>query len=671
MQRIASISLWVLLLIAGCESGTSSGPAPINFTPAPDPSGQGFVALYSPPVDVGPYPNNIYNPVASGTGSTLNVPEKITSPLATALNTLDGFSTTATITAPFNAPLDPATLVPFNVTSPTGTETIFVLDATNGVPLIPGIHYDVQVSTSAGADGTVLELVPIVPLAPRTTYVFILVSGIQNTFGVTAGPDQVFGAVRDAHLAGLTSVPGVPELDPLFPAITPLVDTAAGVFGLPRTAVISAWSMTTQAISDVLAQIEATATARVSELAPAGITTAQVNPALPGIADVFVGFMQVPYFGDPQDTANSFWVTPAFVPPTGASPVALARVPALNIPVLATLPNAGSGQTRPVGGWPAVIYVHGVTSNRTSLFAIADTFASQGFAVVAIDLPLHGIADTANAFYQGPENPTNPFGNNERHFFLDNIDAVGQPIPDGIIDDGRQIFNIANPLNARDHIRQAVSDLIYLTRTLPTMDFDGDLEPDLEGDRIHLTGISLGSAFSSVFLGLNAEISTATLSSPFGPWGDMLTDPQSITFGAALRAGVAASGLDQGTVGFDDFVRDLQTILDPADPANYAATATELHPLHVMEILGDITVPNGPTDYMAQLWGLTDVTAASPVLIDGTGAHGIVRFTSGGHTSLLDPTADPAVTTEMQTEMVTFAVTGGTTIALTNTAVAQ
>jgi len=285
MQRIAFVLPWVLLGIAGCESGASTGPLSIEFTPAPAPSGQGFVALYSPSVDVGPYPDNIYNPVAAGAGLTLSVPEKITSPLATSLNTLDGFSTTATITAPFNAPLDPATLIPFNITAPTGTETIFVLDATHGVPLVPGLHYGVQVSTSAGADGTVLEFLPLVPLAPATSYVFILTSGIQNAFGVAAGPDLAFGAVRDAHLAGLTSVPGVPALDALFPAITPLVDTAVNVFGIPGTAVVSAWSMTTQSISDVLDQIEATATARVSVLAFAGITSVTPIPAAaPNIA---------------------------------------------------------------------------------------------------------------------------------------------------------------------------------------------------------------------------------------------------------------------------------------------------------------------------------------------------------------------------------------------------
>jgi hypothetical protein len=476
--------------------------------------------------------------------------------------------------------------------------------------------------------------------------------------------------VRDAHLAGLTSVPGVPELDPLFPAITPLVDAGIGLFGLASADIISAWSMTTQSIVDVLEHIETTAAAQNSVLTSAGITTAQVNPALPGIADVYIGYMEVPYYGDPQDTLGSVWVNSSFVPPTGADPVPLARVPALRIPVLATLPNAGSGATKPLAGWPVVIYQHGVTSDRTTLFGLADTFAAQGFAVVAIDLPLHGIRDTSNPFYQGSENQTNPFGNNERHFYLDTIDSVGQPVPDGVIDDGRQIFNLSNPLNARDHLRQGIADLIHLVRTVPTMDFDGG-GADLDGAAIHLVALSLGSAFSTVLLGLNAEVGPATFASPFATWSRILTDPQAVTFGAPLRAGLAAAGLDQGTVGFDSFVRDLQTMLDPAEPANYAAAAAAQHPLHIVEILGDLTVPNDPTDYIADLFGATAVTAASPTLSDGAGVRGIVRFTAGDHGSLLDPTADPAVTSEMQTEMVTFAVTGGTTIAINDPSVVQ
>jgi len=671
MQRLAWIFA-VLLVTSGCESGTSSGPAPISFVPGPAPSGQGFVALYAPPVDVGPYPSDIYNPVAAGTGPTLAVPEKFTSPLAAALNTLDGFSTTAPISAPFNAPVDAATLVPFDIAAPTGTETVFVLDASHGVPLRPGVDYDLALSSAGGTAASVLEIRPLKPLAPQTSYAFILTSGIESALGVAASADTIFGAVRDAHLAGLTSVPGAPALDPLFPAITPLIDAATGLLGIPGTSIVTAWSMTTQSISDVLESIEANAGARPALLVPTGLSTAQISPALPGIADIYVGYIEIPYYGDPQDTLGSVWVNSNLVPPTAANPAPLARVPSLRIPLIATLPNDASMQDKPQDGWPVVIYQHGVIFDRTTVLGVADTLASVGFATVAIDLPLHGITDSSNPFFQGPGNPSplNVFGNNERHFYLDNIDAVGQPIPDGEIDDGRQIFNLANPLNARDHLRQAVSDLINLTKTVPTLDLDGG-GPDLDGGSIHLLGWSLGSAFASVLLGVNDDIGPATLSSPFATWSRILTDPEAVNYGAPLRQGLAAAGLAQGTVGFDNFVRDLQTILDPADPANYAADAVAQHALLAFEIPGDRSVPNGPTDYIADLWGLTDVTAAVGSLFDPLGARGIVRFASGGHGSLLDPSADPAVTVEMQRELAIFAQSRGQLIQVTDLSVVQ
>jgi hypothetical protein len=674
MQRLTPFVILAALFVAGCESGSSTGPQAISFTAPPPPSGQGFVALYAPPVDVGPYPSDIYNPVAAGTGPVLHVPVKITSPLAAALNTLDGFSTTARVSAPFNAPVDASTLVPWNPLSMApAAATVLVLNVTNPnniVPLLPGVQYDAVLSTAAGADGAVLEIVPLAPLAPRSRYAFILTNTIEDVYGVAAAADQVFAAVRDTHLAGGSSVPGVPALDPLFPAIAPLIDLAVGL-GLSGSSVISAWTMTTESIGNVLEAVDASATAGNSVLAFSGVNTKAINAGLPGIADLYVGYIEVPYYGDPQDVLNSFWVNTSFTgPPTGADPVPFPRVAAMKIPLLASLPNASSGQTKPSGGWPVVIYQHGVTDNRLSMIAIADSFASQGYAVVAIDLPLHGITDATNPFYQGPGNPANPFGNNERHFFLDNVNASGLPFPDGQIDNGIEIFNVANPLNARDHIRQANSDLIHLTRTIPTLDFDGG-GPDLDADRIHMVTMSLGSIFAGVFLGLDTEVTTATMSSPAGPWTSILTDPEAVVFGAPIRAALAAQGLVQGTTIFDNFVRDLQTILDPADPTNYAAAASANHPLHVLEILGDTSVPNDPTDYLAALWGAVDVTPANTPLVDSAGVRGIVRFTSGSHTSLLSPAANPAVTAEMQAEMVTFAVTGGTTINITNTSVVQ
>jgi dienelactone hydrolase len=656
--------LVVVFLLAGtlsaCEGGSSEGPAPITFTPPAPPAGTGFVALYAPPVDVVPYPNDLYNP----TGSQLAVPVKITSPLASALNTLDGFSTSAVISAPFNAPLDPASLIPWNPLSmQPAAASIFVFNTTAipPAPLMPGTDYTVRVQTAAGSGGSVLEIVPLRPLAPLTRYAFIITNRVRSLSGVPANADLVFGAVRDAHLAGLTSVPGQPALTPLFGAITPLITAATSPpLNLAGNSVVVAWTMRTQSIINVLDVIDTTTGVRPFVLAPMNITTAQLG--LAGFANIYAGYLDVAYYGDPAAPLTSFWVNNQFVPPNANNPAPLVRANR-RIPVLATLPNMG---VKPPGGWPVVIFQHGITLDRTVMFAMADSFANAGFAVIAIDLPLHGVRNTASPFYQGPGHL---LGNNERHFNLDNVGATGVFTPDGQIDNGWQILNVRNPLNARDHIRQAVADLTALTRTVPVLDFPGLTNPDLDGTRIHFVGISLGSIISGVFLGLNSEVTTATLSSPAGPWTSILTDPEAIDFGGPIRAALAAQGLPAGTVGFDNFVRDLQTLIDPVDPVNYAEDA-RLHPLHVIEVLGDTAVPNAPNDYIAQLWQLPSRSGTAAVAPPAT-VSGIVRFTAGGHSSLFNPAINPAVTAEMQRQTVGYAVSAGSAIVITDTTVVQ
>ena len=111
---------------------------------------------------------------------------------------------------------------------------------------------------------------PLKPLAPRTRYAFIVTNRVRSTAGVAAGADLVFGAVRDAHLAGLTSVPGQPALTPLFPADHAADQHRRRVSAYPGNSVVVAWSMQTQSITDVLDVIDATTAPRPAVLASAG-----------------------------------------------------------------------------------------------------------------------------------------------------------------------------------------------------------------------------------------------------------------------------------------------------------------------------------------------------------------------------------------------------------------
>jgi hypothetical protein len=215
------------------------------------------------------------------------------------------------------------------------------------------------------------------------------------------------------------------------------------------------------------------------------------------------------------------------------------------------------------------------------------------------------------------------------------------------------------------------ADTIALKRTLPSLNFpDGDANPDLDPNRIHFVGSSLGSIISGVFLGLDTDIEVVTLQSPAGPWTSILTDPQAIDFGQPIRNALAAQGLPFGTIGFDNFVRDLQTVIDPVDPVNYSIDAAASHSIHVIEVLGDTAVPNGPTDYIAQLWGLPSVSTTTITAPPAT-VEGIVRFKGGVHSSLFNPTPNPAVTAEMQQQTVFYAASGGSAIRIQNASVVQ
>ena len=48
-----------------------------------------------------------------------------------------------------------------------------------------------------------------------------------------------------------------------------------------------------------------------------------------------------------------------------------------------------------------------------------------------------------------------------------------------------------------------------------------------------------------------------------------------------------------------------------------------------------------------------------------------VKFTSGDHSSILDPTADAAVTTELQTQMAAFLAQDGNALPVANATVIQ
>lgn len=681
---------------------------------------------------------------------TLNIPNSTTSPVpfVTAANLQDGFSTTASIFLDILGFVDFDTVAAnlLIVDSATGQ----VLVPGTDFRIQPSPAKDASgVAISSQRSRVLIE--PLKPLAPSTRYLVALKDGVKTTQGrgVFASPQfQVLRsgtpvAEQTAPILASYSAGQKAVLEQLrSQLVRPVVAAFGALAGIPEDKIVLAWSFTTQSTSKTLDALAASATAGFIRVAPTGKTTAVIGA--PGVADIYAGVTTVPYYlgnsgGDTHSTVplSSFWAADATKPDTAARflgqvpcgafavgatlPDGQTAVPSAStticfpvpvkksdetLPLLVAVPNASSGKTKPEAGWPVVIFQHGITGNRTQMLALAPALAAAGFVTVAIDLPLHGLAPAPNCTgVDGEGKPTpagcNPFYRNqaftgspaeglitgERTFDLDLVvNASGAPGPDSLADSsGTHFINLGSLITSRDNLRQAVSDLQTLSKSVANLDLNNDGTPDVDATQLRFVGHSLGGIVGTTFLGTNDSIGAATLAMPGGGIAKLLDASKS--FGPRIAAGLNASGVVEGTDNYETFLRFAQTLVDSADPLNFAAAAKAKHPLHLIEVIGDTVVPNtalagvatttqdtvtlsgylSGTEPLVGVLGLQvvgpltpPVAAAAPVL--GAKLAVVSVFTTGNHGSILDPsgsTTNAATTQEMQRQTANFLGSNG------------
>ena len=679
IHRIQPLLAGALLALTACTDGTS-----FNFDQAAQQAQQDFDAqqasapsgifkpLFSPADGQIPQTNDLL--FKDSTDGTLNIPASATdsegqAALKTALNTLDGFSTTAPIVAEFSSSIDAATVKAGQ------SVRVFQVTAT-AQGAVTGVTRELTaaeyLATVAGTNQDRLVILPLAPLQPKTSYLVVLTSDIKSTAGEPAQDDVAY------YLAEGTdplSAPAVVALEPLRQLVNSYEAAArAADASLTPERIVLAWTFRTQSITDVLTAVKDNAAAGTIQMAATGKDTQAFNPALQGKADVYVGTLTVPYYlskpsaADPTAPLTGFWhgAGGSFLTQFNPQPVKTAD---LTIPVIMTVPNANAagGGTAPAGGWPVVIYQHGITRQRTDLLAVADTLADAGLAGIAIDLPLHGVTDPDNPLKTGSE-PT---------FDLDLVNNTTQAAgPDGKIDaSGTHFINLKSLLTSRDNIRQAVSNLLVLRRSL------GDIAGvTLDTGKVAFLGHSLGAMVGTVYLAVEDQLGAASLGMPGGGIPYLLD--ASPTFGPVIQAGLAANGIVKGTPDYDAFLAVAQTLIDAADPVNFGAAASATHPVHLMEVVGgggnppDQVIPNSVataplagTEPLVRVMGLTKVTTSQGP--GTTPIHGVVHFTAGAHGSLIDPSSSLAATAEMHTEFASFLASGGLYLPITNAGVIQ
>jgi len=703
--------LWALLLAAGlsaCDTtepeedgGLASSNLVSLFEPAPAAAGASATI---------PFP---FDGLFSGFNDpTLNIPNGTGAPFVTEANLLDGFSTTANLFTDFLGFIDLDTALQGG---------LLIIDTSTGTPLTPGVDYTLSdypatavipgtnppVEAPVNAVRSRVIIHPLKPLKPSTRYLIAVTDRVRDVNGVAAVASSQFRVVRrgvpvseqtDAFVNGLNPTQKATlealRAQLIRPAVEGLIAATAGTLALTEENIVLAWTVTTQSAGKTLALMAAEAVAQPIISVATGGTLADVNPALPPIADVRVGNIQLPYYlansgGSPLSEAplESPWLADptkpdveasflgqvpcgAFVqPPAGTNfgpsvstttcfPIPVERS-VETVPMLVTVPNANSGQTKPDTGWPVVIFQHGITGDRSLMFGLAPALAAAGFVTVAIDLPLHGLP---------AGHPLAVPGTTERTFLLDLVNnGTTAPGPDGTTDpSGTHFINLSSLITSRDNLRQAAIDLVHLSRSVPQLNFDGDVNTvDIDPERIHLVGHSLGGIVGTVALGIDDDFGASTIAMSGSGVGKLLDASKS--FGPRIAAGLALNGVMEGTDTYETFLRFAQQLVDDGDPANYAAAASAERPIHFIEIIDDLVVPNaapraatatatldrvtlegrvsGSTPLM-RLLGLDILDAITPpvappnVLTDAEGLKVGVRFTAGHHGSILRPQAE-------------------------------
>lgn len=679
-----------MFLMYACGSDTSTQVQDsINTAPVEK-------ALFNPGDSIIPFPSDLL----FGTDGTLNIPvvdDTDYSDPQVALNASWGFSTGAPISTTFSSAIDNATIDGDSVrvyevtlsSKPGGAAVAISGDQRLGY----GVDYVASVSGE-----TKLVILPLQPLKYDSSYIVVLTNGLQNTAGKSYAGDLVYNLLKQDQplvdgdgnsTAGVVPDPAdAAQLEMLRQATNYNESTVTTFDGVLSTdEIILSWTFTTTAAGPVLTEARtlaqsATAVSRVNSTA----TTASPGTA----ANIHVGTLQVPYYlaapsgGNPTAALSGFWkdTDGSFLTPGSKIPV---KTSDQTIPLLVSIPVSA----KPAGGWPVVIFQHGITGSRQNMLGAADALAAAGMAVVAIDLPLHGLT-TADSLRLA----TTAFDSNaqERQFDMDLVNnTTSQAGADGTVDEsGTHFINLRNLVVTRDNVNQSVADLFALTKALATMDYDGNAtNTDFDISRIYFMGHSLGGIVGTVFLGMEPTVQDAVLAMPGASLAKLLDG--SASFGPVIAAGLAASGVVKGTADYEAFLGAAQTVIDPADPINYVDRVRSGRGVLLFEVIGDLVIPNTVPDAntpanttpgllagtapFATFAGLTQYNASA----SGSNLAAWVRFSTDNdgnahHGSVLTPddatdsasAVSAAVFFEMQSELATFLASDGAVLTVTD-----
>jgi dienelactone hydrolase len=391
-------------------------------------------ATFDPAASIIPFPNDLLRIPATDTApARLNLPvptgpnaNPLEVALITGLNTLDGWSTTAPIVSENGAAtgaIDLGSELDIN-TVKLGQTLLFIKTTNTDKGTRPQVKACLNCASSLKPDGSAptspqqLQIVPEVPLDESTQYAVVMLRGMKDIKGRTVVPNAVQALLRSSaplvDANGKSQVAAVPDvlaarLEPARQGMKGLYD-ALEAQGIKRKDVNLAWAFTTQSTRSVLErlkrvpeQLNVPADPQYLKDKTSEIKQVMMQGSLDNasVGRVFVGGFLSPYLlNDPRGVLNP--TTP--------------RID--RIPFMLFLPSTPA----PMGGYPVVIFGHGLTGNHTNVLAVANTLNANGFAVAAMDTVFHGDRTTCAGL--SPQSPFVYYGDPQNPFVMDAPDKA-------------------------------------------------------------------------------------------------------------------------------------------------------------------------------------------------------------------------------------------------------
>ena len=471
------------------------------------------------------------------------------------LATLDGFGAAAPAFLRITGAIDPASLpAPGTETDPEAS-TLVLVDLDADPPVFVPFDWRIEAETD-DAEDIALFVAPLRPLRSRARHGLALLHGVTDASGGCIAPSPTMRALLEARISAADD-PRLVRAQGGVQDFLAALQSSGAISGASE--VSAAVVFTTQSAVD-----ESEAIARA-------IRGANPPPPLPAESCVVRGSYRIceAALTMADFTTGGVVTDPPY--PQGF----------YEVPVTAYLPNGLGGEP-----YPTVIFGHGLWGERHNAEEWAAMVCAQGYAVVAIDAPKHG------------EHPDST-GISEALGLL------------GVTGDPEDPFL---PLDARDNFRQAAYDKLQLLRRIEAgFDVDGDGTPDLDIDRLHYYGVSLGAVMAAQLLAFAPEVVSATLV----VGGTRLTDIVGNAQEFAILVAAVTPQLGRGER--DRFLAITQAVLDRGEPEVFARHVLadrlpgfEGDPPQVLAqmALADTIVPNTSTGYLVRAF---DVPIVGPL----------------------------------------------------------